>query len=1184
MIRSIRRSIAILIAFTLLLGLVHISPAAAASTVRDGTFNVSFRYVKDGESSTSAADSFMLKDTGMLIITNGKAVFEHQITKHNYATFEYFGARQPGAAKAVISTSSDVETVSGADGYTAAVARDAENADNVVIQLEIEDVYKSQDILMHINDKENIFGLPTSYNHWYNAQLELQLDGIDLSPIDDVDNGSGGNVDVTLDTFNARVAAGKEIYNNAVEGETDGLYPAGSRQELLSQITTAEAIVTGAPSNTILLQAAYTIVDQAIKKFEASRIVVNRTVLSNWIAAANAWLATNPVDTGVTETGAVATLTVGGAFSDGEYPTDFPDTQRDADGNLLGLTDKVKLNIAAAEQLLADPLATQSQVNTMYNNQLAPYNWDAIAAQQYQSSEVEIYVLDSMAQGTNVPSIYASEIADTAVFLKQAGTTRTVANITFLDNPDDEIEFTEKVIAQPSLSANTGLFGKSYSSSPAKLVTLSTNDIEKVYQTYIRAENATYPQTDMLWQGITKLKYPMTFENNTIKEIPGVTPREIFISFNASQHKALLALIDQAQQLHDDAVEGSADGQYATGSKEELQAAIDASTEQGGWMAAPRPQILAATTSLQAAVDQFNTQQTRNVSYSVAHTSDEAFSTLDSYFAKPAQVSYVDVNSFNVKLTINNSSSVSAFKIKTDSDYADVDVVSEDTTANTRVISFEVSDLAALLDAQLTIVNATTKAEETSSVRLNFNNVDNGALLTLIKEATTAHDSAVTGTAAGQYSEVAKTALQTAITAANKEAVRTPAAASDTTAAIQSLQRAFDTFKESYVSGGGTGSNSGTTTPSTGQTPQYPANGSYYMSFEILKNGTNESSIMNTYVYTTALVTVSGNTKTVSFTVKQSKEIVGLKLNGSSGTVTSADTASNTRVVTFKLSSLSSKLSGWVSVNWPAVNYVHSYDVQYLFDEDSASYAGDNPTVPGGDGNVGAPSGLDNPGSTTGGSSSVDDEGDEETAQENDNGSDSEGTTSTEPNNGSEETTNAVQFSDINNHWAKSSIETAVKLGIVNGFSDGSFRPNNIVTRGEFAAMISRALKLEDEGTNPAFQDSIPDWAKSPIARTVVAGLMQGFSDNTFRPSEQLSRAQLAVIIARAANLELSDSSTTSFSDWADVPAWAKKEVAAAADAGLILGKGNNFAPNDTATRAEALTLIIRLLEYLGTK
>lgn len=130
-------------------------------------------------------------------------------------------------------------------------------------------------------------------------------------------------------------------------------------------------------------------------------------------------------------------------------------------------------------------------------------------------------------------------------------------------------------------------------------------------------------------------------------------------------------------------------------------------------------------------------------------------------------------------------------------------------------------------------------------------------------------------------------------------------------------------------------------------------------------------------------------------------------------------------------------------------------------------------------------------------------------------------------------------FSDVENHWAKASIVRAINLGIVNGYSDESFRPNGTVTRSEFAVMISRALKLEGEAASTELKDytTIPSWAQVHVSRVIAKGIIQGYSDATFRPNEQLTRAQLGVMVTRAANLTLDEQAMLSFSDAPQIPA-----------------------------------------------
>ncbi|MFD2327680.1 Ig-like domain-containing protein [Cohnella sp. GCM10020058] len=182
----------------------------------------------------------------------------------------------------------------------------------------------------------------------------------------------------------------------------------------------------------------------------------------------------------------------------------------------------------------------------------------------------------------------------------------------------------------------------------------------------------------------------------------------------------------------------------------------------------------------------------------------------------------------------------------------------------------------------------------------------------------------------------------------------------------------------------------------------------------------------------------------------------------------------------------------------------------------------------------------------------------------------------------------AIQLSDVTGHWAKTEIEAAVGKGILTGYQDGTFRPNQQVSRVEFTVMLSRALKLSNgaaESAEPTtFADAavIPAWARSSVAEATSQGLIRGFADGTFRPGALMSRAELAAIAARALQLPEPSETALPFADANDIPAWAKAAVASAQQAGLMQGQeGNQFAPLASVTRAEAAVLIMRMIERL---
>lgn len=175
-----------------------------------------------------------------------------------------------------------------------------------------------------------------------------------------------------------------------------------------------------------------------------------------------------------------------------------------------------------------------------------------------------------------------------------------------------------------------------------------------------------------------------------------------------------------------------------------------------------------------------------------------------------------------------------------------------------------------------------------------------------------------------------------------------------------------------------------------------------------------------------------------------------------------------------------------------------------------------------------------------------------------------------------------TNFSDIVGHWANESILKAVKAGIVSGYPNGTFDPSRIVTRTEFLVMLMNALKPASEGADLMFTDAenIPAWGQQAVAQAVQTGIISGYADGTFLPNGHITRAEMALIIARALKIETEENATTRFADDSSIPVWAKGAVAALEKHGLMKGTGaNQFNASSMANRAEAVTIILKLLE-----
>lgn len=178
-----------------------------------------------------------------------------------------------------------------------------------------------------------------------------------------------------------------------------------------------------------------------------------------------------------------------------------------------------------------------------------------------------------------------------------------------------------------------------------------------------------------------------------------------------------------------------------------------------------------------------------------------------------------------------------------------------------------------------------------------------------------------------------------------------------------------------------------------------------------------------------------------------------------------------------------------------------------------------------------------------------------------------------------QEVAKQVSFSDVNEHWAKATIQEAVASGIAEGYVDGSFKPNQQVTRAEFTKLIASALNLPAASGELTFsdKDSIQAWALPFVQQSVQAGIINGYEDGTFKANNNITRSEMAVMVVKALDLELEEAATLEFTDNDSIPAYAKPYVATAVKHGLIEGLGDgSFGGKHTATRAQAVTIIVR--------
>jgi len=203
-----------------------------------------------------------------------------------------------------------------------------------------------------------------------------------------------------------------------------------------------------------------------------------------------------------------------------------------------------------------------------------------------------------------------------------------------------------------------------------------------------------------------------------------------------------------------------------------------------------------------------------------------------------------------------------------------------------------------------------------------------------------------------------------------------------------------------------------------------------------------------------------------------------------------------------------------------------------------------------------------------------------------------------------------IAFADLQQHWAAAYTDRLIGMDVIAGFEDGTFRPNEAVTRAQIAKLLVSALGVPgavpaadgetgDGGhaavvgelaSNFADADAIPVWAAAYVAQAEQAGWLQGVQaggQTFFEPGRSLSRAELAQLVARLLPAPADASAGASagagaYDDAASIPAWAAPAIERLREEGVMIGSSDGgFHPSDPVTRAEAVKVLALLLTKL---
>jgi len=179
-----------------------------------------------------------------------------------------------------------------------------------------------------------------------------------------------------------------------------------------------------------------------------------------------------------------------------------------------------------------------------------------------------------------------------------------------------------------------------------------------------------------------------------------------------------------------------------------------------------------------------------------------------------------------------------------------------------------------------------------------------------------------------------------------------------------------------------------------------------------------------------------------------------------------------------------------------------------------------------------------------------------------------------------------TNFSDVRNHWAREFITRLAAENVIAGFPDGTFKPDQPVTRAQFAAIIRQAFNENQVRQIRGFTDVPANyWAAPAIQEAYETGFMAGYPGSRFLPNQEIPKVQ--VLVSLASGLRYSPKSTNNLSVYSDagqIPDYAINGVAAATEKGIVVNYPNLkfLNPNETATRGDVAAYIYQALVSEG--
>lgn len=175
----------------------------------------------------------------------------------------------------------------------------------------------------------------------------------------------------------------------------------------------------------------------------------------------------------------------------------------------------------------------------------------------------------------------------------------------------------------------------------------------------------------------------------------------------------------------------------------------------------------------------------------------------------------------------------------------------------------------------------------------------------------------------------------------------------------------------------------------------------------------------------------------------------------------------------------------------------------------------------------------------------------------------------------------AAMPTDIGGHWAQGTIIQWTSKGYISGYPDGTFKPNNSITRAEFVRLVNEAMGYTKTGYTYFSDVSASYWGYNDIQKGVAAGYVRGDGNGIFRPDDPVSRQEAAVMISQICSLGQDYASAAKYSDYRYIASWAAGYVGAVSKAGIMAGyPDGDFKGDRYLTRAEAVIALDKTLNY----